>query len=80
MDRMPRIRFTLEVDCDIDEPDQFLLVYDGEILEFEDDSDQDVKIGEVRCFFTRRLLFPYPITSVRPSTGQNSETWKILHL
>ena len=44
MDRMPRIIFTLEVDCDTDEPDQFLLVYDGEILGFEDDSDQDVKI------------------------------------
>ena len=72
MDRMPRIRFTLEVDCDIDEPDQFLLVYDGEILEFEDDADQDVKIGEVKVLFCSSATLPlYPIPSGLPSTGRN---------
>ncbi len=51
---MPRIKFTLSIDCDSDEPDRFLLVYDGEILELEEDSDVDVRIGEVTVYLLQR--------------------------
>ncbi|SRR5260221_3763427 len=54
MDDMPRIGFTLEFDCDTKEPDRFLLVYEGEILEFEDYPDQDVKVGEVTVLLLLR--------------------------
>jgi GNAT superfamily N-acetyltransferase len=51
---MPHIRFTVHADCDSQEPSRILPALQGEIFEFEGESDNEVGIGEIDAYLVLR--------------------------
>ncbi len=51
---MPDIRFTIEVDCESDEPSRVVPAFHGEILEYEEDSDEKSRIGHIDGYLVMR--------------------------
>jgi GNAT superfamily N-acetyltransferase len=51
---MPHIRFTVQVDCENEEPSRILPAFHGEIFEYAGDSGQEIKIGRIDCHLVLR--------------------------
>jgi len=51
---MANIRFTIEVNCENEEPDRVIPAIDGEILARVGDSDEETKIGSVHAYLVLR--------------------------
>jgi hypothetical protein len=51
---MPHIRFTVHADCDSQEPCRIVPALRGEILEFEGESDNEVRIGQIDAYLVLR--------------------------
>jgi len=51
---MPHIRFTVRADCDSQEPSRILPALQGEVFEFEGESDNEVRIGEIDAYLVLR--------------------------
>jgi hypothetical protein len=51
---MPHLRFTVHADCDSLEPSRILPALQGEIFEFEGESDNEVRIGEIDAYLVLR--------------------------
>jgi GNAT superfamily N-acetyltransferase len=51
---MPHIRFTIYADCDSLEPSRIVPALQGEIYEFEGESDNEVRIGEIDAYLVLR--------------------------
>jgi hypothetical protein len=47
---MPHIRFTVHADCDSQEPCRIVPALRGEILEFEGESDNEFRIGQIDAY------------------------------
>ncbi len=51
---MPQIRFTIHADCDSQEPSRIVPALRGEILDFEGESDDEVRIGQIDAVLISR--------------------------
>jgi len=56
---MPHIRFTVHADCDSQEPSRILPALQGEVFEFEGESDNEVRIGEIQLPVPKAPLFSW---------------------
>ena len=51
---MPHIRFTVQVDCEDQEPSRVVPAFHGEVFEYRDDSDEEIKIGRIDGYLVLR--------------------------
>ena len=51
---MPHIRFTVQVDCENEEPSRVMPAFHGEIFENTDDSDREIHIGRIDGYLVLR--------------------------
>lgn len=51
---MPRIRFTIEVDCHDEEPSRVVPGFHGDVLEYAEDSDEEIKVGRISGYLVMR--------------------------
>ena len=51
---MPHIRFTVHADCDSQEPCRIVPALRGEIFEFEGESDNEIRIGQIDAYLVLR--------------------------
>jgi GNAT superfamily N-acetyltransferase len=51
---MPHIRFTIQVDCEDDEPSRVVPSFHGEVFEYEEGSDEEIKVGRIGGFLVMR--------------------------
>lgn len=51
---MANIRFTIEVDCEDEEPSRVICPIQGVVFEHEEDSDRELVIGHISAFLVQR--------------------------
>jgi GNAT superfamily N-acetyltransferase len=51
---MPHIRFTVQVDCENDEPSRVVPGFHGEVFEYREDSDEEIKVGRIDGYLVMR--------------------------
>jgi GNAT superfamily N-acetyltransferase len=52
--QMPHIRFTIQVDCEDEEPSRVVPAFRGEVFEYEEGSDEEFKIGRIDGYLVMR--------------------------
>jgi GNAT superfamily N-acetyltransferase len=51
---MPHIRFTVEVDCEDQEPSRIIPAINGTIFEYEGETDKEVSVGNIHAYLVLR--------------------------
>jgi len=51
---MAHVRFTIQLDCENDEPDRIVLSLEGMVFDYHEDSDEEMHLGKLSAFLVLR--------------------------